>query len=420
MSRTLLRMSLVIMLSVANLRGAGGPESGVPTKEGNVRIVEDRTVVETRRVYESQVPNRQRRAAIFVNNNAGASLNDKVPVLESQLASRLASSDFTVVSRDDVQKALKVYPTGASVQQPSRDLTATDQNLVADRNTLGTRTDRLLSDNSSALRLAQNLGVDFLVIATINSFDANETKFKDETVEFTTVEYVLQVTYKVLEGVTGGAIGGDDFECTKKFKITPSLRRNDGNLFNELLRTAAGKISQSFVDKASAFKASTAPSKVEIAIACTLRDLQGNELSLPDIGVTENNEFIKGDKITPVQASATVEVDGIAMGTTPSQFKLAPGLHKLRLTREGCTDYEATISAEEGLKLKPTLQLSEAGLQRWMEIRAFLNELDTKRKLTDAQVKVLEGYAQFLRQSRHSINVDTKEGMKFYLNKSLY
>ena len=180
------------------------------------------------------------------------------------------------------------------------------------------------------------------------------------------------------------------------------------------------KFHKALSDKASAFKASTAPSKVEIAIACTLRDLQGNELSLPDIGVTENNEFIKGDKITPVQASATVEVDGIAMGTTPSQFKLAPGLHKLRLTREGCTDYEATISAEEGLKLKPTLQLSEAGLQRWMEIRAFLNELDTKRKLTDAQVKVLEGYAQFLRQSRHSINVDTKEGMKFYLNKSLY
>ena len=110
----------------------------------------------------------------------------------------------------------------------------------------------------------------------------------------------------------------------------------------------------------------------------------------------------------------------MAMGTTPVQLKIMPGLHKLRLTREGCDDLELTIRAEDGLKLNPTMQLSEAGLKRWMEIRAFLNDLDTKKKLTDAQVKVLEGQAQFLRQSRYSINVDTKEGMKFYLHKSLF
>ena len=393
MNKTLLRMVGVVAVSVGSVWGAATPETGTAPL---------------------------RRAAIFINNNAGANLNDKVPVLESALSSRLASSDFTIISRDDVQQSLKVYPNGATAQQPLKDGTAQDQNLIADRNTLGTRSDRLLSDNTSALRLAQNLGADFLVIATINSFEVNESKYKDETVEFTSVEYVLQVTYKVLEGVTGGAIGGADFECTKKLKITPSLKRNDGNIVNELLRNAAGKVAQSFVEKASAFKAPAASSKVEVAISCNLRDLQGNELSLPDIAVTENNQVVKGDKATPVQACATVEIDGMAMGTTPVQLKIMPGLHKLRLTREGCDDLELTIRAEDGLKLNPTMQLSEAGLKRWMEIRAFLNDLDTQKKLTDAQVKVLEGQAQFLRQSRYSINVDTKEGMKFYLHKSLF
>ena len=49
-------------------------------------------------------------------------------------------------------------------------------------------------------------------------------------------------------------------------------------------------------------------------------------------------------------------------------------------------------------------------------MRAFLNGLDNGRKLTDAEVKVLEGKAQELRQS--GIKVDTKEGLKIY--KSLY
>jgi len=377
-------------------------------------------------VYESQTPaiNAPRKVAIFVNNNAGTSLNDKVPVLESAVASQLASSDFSIISRDDVLEALKVFPVGLAAQQPLQGTSAEDQNLVADRNTLGTRADRLLSDNSSALRLAQNMGADFLLIVTMNSLATNETQFADENVQFTTVQYVLRANYKVLEGVTGGAIGGDDFEISKEFKMTLSYHRNDGNMVNELLREAAEKVADSFMRKASAFRAPAPAGRVEIEIACGVRDLDGNEMSLPDIRVNENNEVIIGGQARPVMASATVEIDGIALGTTPAKIKIFPGLHKLRLTREGCNDYEATINAAEGLNLAPTLQLSNEGFQRWKEIRAFLNGLDTQRKLTDAQLEVMQGYAQYLRQSRYSVNidekVDTKEGIKFNLYKSLY
>lgn len=56
------------------------------------------------------------------------------------------------------------------------------------------------------------------------------------------------------------------------------------------------------------------------------------------------------------------------------------------------------------------------------------NSLETGRKLTDAEVKKLEGQAQQLRQSGHKVDitvdtksdtkVDTKEGLKVY--KSIY
>ena len=286
------------------------------------------------------------------------------------------------------------------------------------------------TDQAGALRLGQQLGADFVLIATINSVAANETQFKDDPIAFTTVEYVLQTTYKVLDGVTGGAVAGDDFESTKKLKFGPSVKRSDGNVVNELLRTAAVKIAQSCADKTRDLKATASTGKVEVDISCALRDLTGTEISLTDIRLDENNKVIKGDKDLPVEASASIEVDGIVVGTTPARIRLAPGLHKLSLKREGCKEYEAAIDAVTGLKLAPTLQLTDAGYARWKDIRAFLCNLDTTRKLTDAEVKVLEGKAQELRQSgimikkdikvdnKSDVKVDTKEGLKIY--KSLY
>ena len=325
-----------------------------------------------------------RKVAIFVNNNAGAAYTGKVAVLEAALSSRMDSGDFQVISRSDL------------IQAPT--------------------------DQAGALRMGQQLGADFVLVATINSVAANETQFKDDQLAFTTVEYVLQTTYKVLDGGTGGAVAGDDVETTKKLKYGPSVKRNDGNVLNELLRTAAGKISQSCVEKTKDLKVAAAAGKVEVALTCALRDLAGAEISLDDIRIGENNKVIKGDKALPVEASASIEVDGIVVGTTPAKVKLAPGLHKLRLTREGCKDYEAAIDAQAGLQLAPTLQLTEAGYARWKDLRAFLTGLDNGRKLTDAEVKVLEGHAQELRQSgvmiKKDIKVDTKEGLKVY--KSLY
>lgn len=325
-----------------------------------------------------------RKVAIFVNNNAGTAYADKVAVLEAALASRLGSADFQVISRGDVIK------------------TPTDQ--------------------VGELRLGQQLGADFVLLATINSLAANESHFTDEQMSFTTVEYVLQTTFKVLDGGSGGAVAGDDVETSKKLKFGPQVKRNDGNIVNELLRTAAGKMSQTCIEKTRDIKVAAAAGKVEVAITCALRDLGGTEVSLDDIRIGENNQVMKGDKALPVEASASIEVDGIVLGTTPARIKLAPGLHKLRLLREGCKDYEAAIDAQAGLALAPTLQLTEAGYARWKDMRAFLSGLDNGRKLTDAQVKVLEGQAQMLRQSgiliKKDIKVDTKEGVKVY--KSLY
>jgi len=325
-----------------------------------------------------------RKVALFISNHAGAAYQDKVVVLEAALSSRLGAGDFQVISRND------------TVQTPT--------------------------DQAGALRLGQQLGADFVLVATINSLAANESQFKDDQMAFTTVDYVLQTTYKVLDSGTGGAVAGDDVETIKKLKFGPSLKRSDGNVVNDLLRTAAGRIAQGCVEKTRDLKVVASTEKVDVAISCALRDLTGAEISLTDIRLGEDNKVLKGSQELPVLASASIDVDGIVIGTTPARVKLAPGLHKMRLTREGCEDYVATIDAKAGLQLAPTLQLTDAGYARWKDLRTTLCNLDNGRKLTDAEVKVLEGKAQELRQSgmmvKKDIQVDTKEGLKIY--KSLY
>src|SRR5688572_5796748 len=313
-----------------------------------------------------------RKTAIFVQNSAGAKVNDQVPFLEDQVASRIGGKEFIPISRADVLNAVKVYPT--------------EKPVAPDRDALGTKLDQLLSDNSSALRLAQNMGADFILFVSIGSINKATRKFKDDSIGVQTenVVHTLRGTYKVVEGYTGGALGGDAFTCSKTIRESANLKVEDGDIVSGLLEEAATKAAEGLAAKAALFKAPATQGKIEIHIAAAVKDLAGNEISLPDLRLNEDNKIIQAGPVLPVQASATIEVDGFAVGTTPAKIKVFPGAHKLRLTRPGFTDVELTVNATEGLTLNPTMQMNDEGYQRWKDIRKFLDKIDTNRKLTDA------------------------------------
>jgi hypothetical protein len=221
-------------------------QSDSATATDSSRVVEQKTTVETRRIVETRSVETKaalnRKTAIFVENRAGPQLNDKVLFFEDQVASRAGGKDFSIISREDVLKAVKIY-RGADAGVSSRstevkgsgtlsgeaNLKTTDdrQGTVvgsaaafpehavaggradaqvksertldssgklsggldtsssrtdvrseamsdAERNTLGTKLDQSLSDSSSALRMAQNIGADFILFVTIGSY-AKET-----------------------------------------------------------------------------------------------------------------------------------------------------------------------------------------------------------------------------------------------------
>ena len=53
--------------------------------------------------------------------------------------------------------------------------------------------------------------------------------------------------------------------------------------------------------------------------------------------------------------------------------------------------------------------MTDAGYARWKESTAFINDLKNGAKLTDGQVKVLEGQAKMFENSGFKVN--TKEGI---------
>ena len=61
--------------------------------------------------------------------------------------------------------------------------------------------------------------------------------------------------------------------------------------------------------------------------------------------------------------------------------------------------------------------MTDAGYARWQDATKFINDLKNGAKLTDAEVKVLEGQAKMFEQS--GFKVDTKEGIQI-TNKSLF
>jgi len=425
-------------------------EEPTPTRTVSIRAGEEVRAT----TAESEAPaSKARRTAIFVWNHASAAqFNEKLPALEDQVSSQLSGKEFTIMSREEIMKAVKVYPiepsrlgvrsvrssvevasatalgggslANATAARSSQEVIVAmpeDQNEAANRNSLGTVADRLLSDQTSALRLAQAMGAQFMLFVNVGTFGKETVSINRSDIGVSTknTTYNLRGTYKLVEAYTGGGISGATFKCSRAIRQTESVQVETDDLVNQLIEDAAAKVATGVLAKAAEYEIPKSPDKVAVLINAYAKDLVGNEVQLPQVRLSEGGVAGKPDMF-PALVSATIEIDGFAMGTTPATIKLFPGSHKLRLLRPGFQPVDQYFLASEGLELSPSMWMNDAGFQRWKEIRDFLNKLDTRRQMTDAQVKVLEGYAQYLRQSGFMVNikqtsdikVDTKEAPK--------
>jgi hypothetical protein len=369
-------------------------ETDANLKDSTTHVVVERKVYETTKTYQQDTPRDvQRKIAIIVQNRGSAALNDKVPVLEDLVSSRVAGKGFSVISRDDVTRSLKNYSTG---KDPNGELGALD---------------RSLEDNSSALRLAQNLGADYILVPSIVSLGTEKKNYSGNGIATLNITHRLRVTYKIVEAGQGGAVRGGAFTSEKTIRQSPDLQTDSNDVINDLLDDAAEQLADAIVKNAASLPAEVAKAAmVNFSVACSMTDPRQQPILISALGITADNHVVLTNQPIAVQAmDVTVELDGVALGSAPGSFQGRPGLHKIRLSREGFDPWERTINIYDGQKLRVALQMSDAGYARWADTTAFLATLDANRKLTDAEVKRIEGIAEFFKNSHY--RVDTKENI---------
>ena len=344
-------------------------------------------------ITETIKPKGLRKIAIIVQNRASAGLNEKVAVLEDLVASRVAGQGFSVISRDDVTRSLKNYANG---KEPNGELTALD---------------RSLEDNSSALRLAQNLGADYILVPSIVSLGTEKKNYNGNGISTLNITHRLRVSYKIVEGNQGGAVRGGAFVSEQNVRQTDGLQTESSDIVNELLDDAAQQLADAIVESGKSLPTEVAKAAlVNFSVACSMTDPRQQPVLISVLGITADNKVVLTNQPVAVQAmDVTVELDGVALGSAPATLQGRPGLHKIRLSREGFDAWERTINIYDGQKLRVALQMSDAGYARWADTTAFLAGLDANRKLTDAEVNRINGIAEFFKNSHY--RVDTKENV---------
>jgi hypothetical protein len=334
-------------------------------------------------------------AAIFVKNRGCQIAPEKVMVLEDFLVSRVGELCFTTMSREDVINAVKRFSAAGAnagtLQDPQQEA------------------DRLLSDQASALSLARSMGADYVLVASLTALSSQEQRFEGYGVKTQVLSQTLDATYRLLDRAQGAVIDSGAASATEQVRGTPELQQKV-DLIDPLIRQVAANLTQVMQRRcqAAALPAPAALDGASFTVSATMLDV-----SVPNIVLDQaTGRFtVAANPLSVSPLGVAVEMDGVVVGSTPGTFRGTPGLHKLRLRAPGFKPWEGTVNVANGFDLRVAMQMDQATYQRWLQTTAVLQELKQGQQLTDAQVDLIRGVAQFFANSNYSVNwkVDTKQ-----------
>ncbi len=344
-------------------------------------------------------------AAIFVKVRGKKVDPELVMVLEDYLVAMLDEGCFTTMSREDAVNAVARFSSAGA-----------NAGLGADS------IDRDLSDRTSATRLAQNMGADYVLVASIDAPSEDVRVWNDSArgVHSDLTFFGLDTTYRIL-GRNEGKVIFSGVASAQIVRANPVL--GSPAITEQLLKECARQMSGELLKKC-ATRVMPKPDElplVAVSIKAALADL-----TVPEI--------VRGEKAGEWKVSSgsyqleptafAIEVDGVLMGSSEAPFQAGTGLHKLRITRPNFETFEGTVNFArnpDGMcALTVPMRLSAEGLARYKEMASFFEGMKQNAALTQAQVDQMEGYATMLKNSRISIessqksniNVDTDEPLK--------
>jgi hypothetical protein len=397
---------------------SAAPEDGTVARVGETTSARyQETTVETTRTVEREVTVVQRKVkekykcAIFVANRASTKVPDeKVSVMEDLLTGNAADKGFEIISREvvlnSVKELAKAGPNKGNERAP------------------GAQLDEALSNNTSALRLADNMGADYVLFVTISTFGSDKVAVNDpkRNINMVMLTSKMRATYKLLDITRGGSLTAGVATATKSDRVGAETTITRETVVDDLIEATAMDMA-TMMERASANNRIPDPgvanAKVEFEIRCGVADLV-----FPEIVKNDQGEYVvTAGRYQLEQLGVAVELDGVLIGTSPGPLLARPGLHKIRLKRAKFEDYEGTVAIappttdrfgdKHPQLLQITMQMTPVGRAEFKEMTAFVDNLKRDKILTDAQAKAWEGYAQQMKQSGNRVTVDVKKNIKY-------
>jgi curli biogenesis system outer membrane secretion channel CsgG len=333
-------------------------------------------------------------AAIFVRNRERRIDDDKVMMLEDYLVGELDGACFATMSREDSLNAVKAFArnganAGSGSIDPVRDL------------------DKILSDNTSAVSLAQSMGADYVLIASITALSVDRRRLNDPArgVQSEVESYRLDASYRILGRSEGVTVATGVASASDSVRQTPELSV-ERDIVTDLLRESAGKMAAAMKKRCekSALPAPEALVSVPLQI-----DAGTSDFAIPEIVKDESGQWRISEGSFRLQPTDfLVEIDGLVAGSTPNPIRATKGLRKIRVSRPDYQAFEGTINVQPGTgPIRIAMKMTDAGLARIAEMTAFFQGLKQAQQLTDAEAKVLEGYAEFFRNSKFAIDISS-------------
>ena len=248
---------------------------------------------------------------------------------------------------------------------------------------------------------ARSRGANYLVDVAVANFSSTSAEVfgqKQRRMAATLAWRIIDIT-----GANVAVASGEAKDFNLSDTILPDTEQSS-NLADSIA-TKAG------VEIANALKGSTAKAPNEVATPIVII---ADELSFPSIVVGKDYIVKRSKENLQVKLSGfTVVVDGIVVGTTDdgTPVNLPVGLHDISLERSGFSEWKQRVRVVPGLSLRPVIRPNPQSLVAWREQIQFLQDLAAGAKLTDAQVELVKGKAQELRNSgyRVDIKVDANE-----------
>lgn len=300
------------------------------------------------------------RAAIFIQNRAGAELQSQIDVLNDHITTNLTDKGFSIIDKNVVIAKFRESREGDDAVR--KNLRTMEEVIKLNKSEASVED---AVTGASALRIAQMIGADYLVVATINSLGMETRTFKGEGTIYGTDNqatiFNLRISLKVLEGNQGGSVYGDTVTATERMIVGQNLTVTTTDILPKLIETGARKIADNIAGKIE-----------------NIRNIKVKSVPVVEFTVNSNVD------------GAIIELDGAAVGSTPGRFTAAPGLHQLRISKEWLSTWERTVNIFQNQVLNVTLELSEEGLRRYTNIEQLKLDMANTKQRNEMEIKERE------------------------------